>query len=801
MDTREILTRFKGGTLRREHAVALLGGAPAPPAAPPAAPSARPGPAARPAAADHAPPPGPGAGGGVEPCAVVGMQGRFPYADDLDAFWRHALEPRTPTAAPPRGGDRFADGTREFDAGLLALFGLDAAGAAALDPRERLLARSAWQTLESAGYAGARTDRLTGPDRTGRSIGVYLAAGPAGSTPGEHTPGEHLPGGPGPAGRLSRLLDLRGPSLSVDTGASSFLTALHLALGALRAGECEAALAGAVELPPRPAPHPPHTRTGTTGSDPGTTGTTGTTGTDPGSGAGTGAGTSGADTAAGAEGGGVDGGGAGGGGGGVVVVLLKPLAAARAAGDRVYAVIRAGAAGHPGRLGAEPHHARLVDRALAAAGLPGTAADPHGPGTGPRPPKTAAPTQPDGLPCPGGPDAGPVAPGAGPRALGIAVRESAGTAADPAGDTGVVAGAAALARAVGQLRHATLLPAPGRAAPAGWEPVCRDDGTTVPRRALVSVSGPPAADAVLVVEEAPPAPRPPARPGPPRPAHHSAPAELVLLSAATPRQLAATAGRFARWLAGPDHHGGPAGADLAAIAHELRLGRAVLRCRLAVVAHTVTGLAAQLAAFAESPGPGRHPAGVRSADLRDAGEPLLLDGLAETRAYLAALWQAGRLEQLTRLWLAGADICAVLPAHPGPAVIELPPTALQPQPQPESGSGSGPRSPSRREPERASGPAPRSHSQPESGPRSHSQPGAQSPSQSQSQSQSQVRSRSQVPSRSQHGSQARPVESEPGRAVGGAGVAPPHRGPGRAHPGTPTRQPPPPPPPSPRAPP
>ncbi|MFE2139553.1 beta-ketoacyl synthase N-terminal-like domain-containing protein, partial [Streptomyces sp. NPDC059466] len=207
------------------------------------------------------------------------MQGCFPHADDLDALWRHALEQHTPTASPPRGGDRFTDGTREFDAGLLALFGLDAAAAAGLDPRERLLARSAWQTLESAGYAGARADRLTGPDSAGRSIGVYIAAGPPAGLPDEHPPGEHMVdehmvgeymvgeymwGGAGAAGRLSRLLDLRGPSLSVDTGASSFLTALHLALGALRAGECEAALAGAVELPPRPAPahQPPPVRGG-----------------------------------------------------------------------------------------------------------------------------------------------------------------------------------------------------------------------------------------------------------------------------------------------------------------------------------------------------------------------------------------------------------------------------------------------------------------------------------------------------------------------------------------------------------
>ncbi|MFJ5273924.1 beta-ketoacyl synthase N-terminal-like domain-containing protein [Streptomyces sp. NPDC088358] len=693
MDTREILTRFKGGTLQREHAVALLGGA-----ASPAGTPARPGPAVRPAA-DREPPPGPGAGG-AEPCAVVGMQGCFPYADDLDAFWHHALEQHTPTASPPRGGDRFADGTREFDAGLLALFGPDTAGAAVLDSRERLLARSAWQTLESAGYAGARTDRLTGPDHAGRSVGVYLAAGPAGNTPTGHTPG-----GPGPAGRLSRLLDLRGPSLSVDTGASSFLTALHLALGALRAGECEAALAGAVELPPRPAHQPPHTGTGTG------------TGTD-------------ADAGADA---GVDAG-----GGGVVVVLLKPLSAARAAGDRVYAVIRAGAAGHPGRLGAVAHHARLVGRALATADLTAPAADPHGPGTGPRPHETASP--PPSAPAA---DPGPEGLGAdlvvadGLEALGIAVRESArtaGPAGDTGGDAGVVAGAAALARAVGQLRHATLLPGPGRAAPAVWEPARRDDGTPVPRRALVGVSGPPAADAVLVVEEAPPAHRPPARPGPPRPARHPAHAELVLLSAATPRQLAATAAQFARWLTGAAAHGGPPGADLAALAHELRLGRAALRCRLAVVAHTVTGLAAQLAAFAEPAGPGRHPAGVRSADLRDAGDPLLLDGLTETRAYVAALWQGGRLEQLTRLWLAGADICAVLPAHPGPAGIELPPSVLQPQPQLQ----------------------PELHTQPEP--------------------EAEVHARSQVRFRSQRGPQARPVESGPGTTASGAGVPAPDGG-------------------------
>ncbi|MFG3589856.1 beta-ketoacyl synthase N-terminal-like domain-containing protein [Streptomyces sp. NPDC047990] len=783
MDTREILTRFKSGTLRREHAVALLGGTPLPEAAGTPAqpgPAARPGDGTRPATdSDPAPTPAPapttatgpslglspgpgggaGGGGGVEACAVVGMEGCFPGAGDLDAWWRQALGQHARTAVPPWEEDRFANGAGEFGEGLLALFGLDAAGAARLDGRERLLARSAWQMLESAGYAGARTDRLTGPDNAGRGIGVYVAAGPAG-TLGGSVPGAHLPGGAGAAGRLSRLLDLRGPSLSVDTGASSFLTALHLALAGLRAGECEAALAGAVELPPHPHPqlHAPHTH--------------------PRGPAGAGAGL---------------GGGEGVRGGGVVVVLLKPLAAARAAGDRVYAVIRAGAAGHPGRLGAVAHHARLVGRALAAAGLPVPAAAPHGPDGDPWPPESAAPP---GLPAVPGSAGGddPAASRDALQALGIAVRETVRTAPDPAepvnpaesvdlvGGTGVLAAAVALARAVGQVRHATLLPGPDRTAPAVWEQVRRDDGTTVPRRALVGVSAPPAADAVLVVEEAPRAHRPPAPAHPPARTHRPASAELVLLSAATPRQLAATAARLARWLSGAAHHGGPGGADLAAVAHELRLGRAALRCRLAVVAHTVPGLAAHLAAFAESAGPGRHPAGVHSADLRDAGEPLLLDGLAETRAYLAALWQGGHLEQLTRLWLAGADICAVLPAHPGPADIELPPTVLQPEPEPEPASG--PELEPESESESELEPGPESESEPESESGPGSEQGAESGSgpgpgarpaprpwpgprpRSRSGADSAVRSVSRP--QSQHGPQDRPVEPAPGAAGPGA---------------------------------
>jgi hypothetical protein len=673
MDTREILTRFKGGTLRREHAVALLAGT-SPAVAPPVV--------ALPVAADREPLPvpvpgagpgsvpgtgvgvGDGAGAGV-PCAVVGIQGRFPQAGDLEAFWRNGLQGRIAEAALP-GGRRsvcagwrghFLDGVEEFDPDL---FGLAARQAAGLDLQERLLAQSAWQTLESAGYAGARLERLTAPDGTARSVGVYAALGPAGGAlpPAGHRHTAPPASRPGPAARLSRLLDLRGPSLSVDSGDSSFLTALHLALGALRAGECAAALVGAVELRLHPACQRP------------------------------------------------------GAGEGVAAVLLKPLAAARADGDRVHAVIRSSAVGHPGRAAPGPQHGRLVGRALAAAGLRPLGTGPQSPDAGPQ-----------------GPDAGGQSevPDAGLEAVGVALEESSRTVAALVGDAGAVTGAAALVRAVGQLRHAVLLAGPDRPAPAAWEPVRRDDGTVLPRRALVSVPGPAApagptdavgpadtvdaadgsdatdgtddadgADggegvgAVLVVEEAPAVSRAPARTGPPP---GTRPAELVLLSAATPAHLAATAGRLAARLSdgGGGGDGGPAAPDLAALAHELRLGRAVLRCRLAVTVRTVAELADALAGFAAHPGPGTGPAGVRSADLRGAAGPPLIEGLEETRAYVAALWQGGRLEQLTRLWLAGADVCAVLPAHPGPAAVELPATVLRPRPlEPGPGTDGAP---------------------------------------------------------------------------------------------------------------
>ncbi|TXS06495.1 hypothetical protein EAO73_10610 [Streptomyces sp. col6] len=490
MDNREILTRFKSGALDRQQVLALLTGngqasaAPAPSRAPTA-----PVPSQAPAPVEPPPP--------AEGFAVVAVDCAFPGAAAGTAgFWEAALG-----AAPAGTGD-----TAAFDPALLRI-GREQADA--LHPEERLLLHRAHQALEGAGYAGARLDALTGPDGEHRAVGVFTA------TARPHT-----------SALLSRVLDLHGPSRNTDTGGSSFLTAVHQALGALRTGECAAALvAGGNERE------------------------------------------------------------------GVAVLLLKPSAAARAAGDRVHAVLTASAAGHPGRGTSAALRERLRQRVPAT--VPGL--------------------------------------------------EEEGT------------GAVALVRAVLQLRHGVLLPGPGRERPGPW-PVG-------PRTALAGVYEDDAPYAAVALREPPPAP--------PEPAEEDGP-HLVLLSAPTPRHLAATAVRLADWLTSFEQAPGPG-----AVARELRTGRAVHACRLAVVVHDTAELAGALAAFARGD-TASGPRPVRHADLREAGEPLLADGLPETRDYVAALWRGRRFEQLTRLWLAGADAPAGDRTGPPAPVLELPTSAPLP---------------------------------------------------------------------------------------------------------------------------
>ncbi|WP_369193153.1 polyketide synthase [Streptomyces djakartensis] len=247
MDEREILTRFKAGTLDRAQATRLLGGAAAP--KPPERPRTA-------VPAPHGPPATDGR------YAVVGLAGRYPLADDPHALFENlsagrdtarsapAGRPGPPVLAPGRRG-HFLDGVAQFDA---EFFGLTPDEGALLDPQARLLLESAWLALEDAGCTGARLDALTGPGGAPRAVGFFagvssadyalLAAEGWGRGLREMPRGSHgsLPG------RLAAMLGLSGPGQAVDTGACSALTAVHLAVASLERGECAAAVAGGAEL-------------------------------------------------------------------------------------------------------------------------------------------------------------------------------------------------------------------------------------------------------------------------------------------------------------------------------------------------------------------------------------------------------------------------------------------------------------------------------------------------------------------------------------------------------------------------
>ncbi|MCK6525712.1 type I polyketide synthase, partial [Myxococcota bacterium] len=151
-------------------------------------------------------------------------------------------------AAPNRSTCRRAgilQGIDQFDP---AFFGLSSREADHMLPEQRLFLEQAWRAMEDAG--------VSGPRASAGSTGVYV-----GVIPNEYVHSGMLRDGLRVEGnmatgnglsivanRVSYLLDLRGPSLPVDTACSSALVAVHLAVMSLRAGECDLALAGGVNV-------------------------------------------------------------------------------------------------------------------------------------------------------------------------------------------------------------------------------------------------------------------------------------------------------------------------------------------------------------------------------------------------------------------------------------------------------------------------------------------------------------------------------------------------------------------------
>jgi phthiocerol/phenolphthiocerol synthesis type-I polyketide synthase E len=483
-----------------------------------------------------------------EAVAVVGMACRFPGAPDVETFWRNLrdgvesisrfspaqlLAAGAPPAAVrdpeyvPAGG---ALGEIErFDA---EFFGCTPREAALLDPQQRLFLECAWEALEAAGcdterfpgrvavFGGVglstyRLRNLAGQDDDARSSTRFLVE--------LGTDKDYV------ASRTSYKLDLRGPSMTVQTACSTSLVAVQLACQSLLLRQTDVALAGAASVSvPEEAGYwyeeggilspDGHCRAFDAAAQ----------GTVPGSGAG--------------------------------MIVLKRLADALADGDRVRAVIRAVAVNNDGSAKAGytapgvEGQAEVIAEAHALAGVDPrsiTYVEAHGTGT---------------------PVGDPIEVRALTRAfrLGTADRGfcALGSVKSNVGHLDTAAGVAGLIKAVLALEHGEIPPTLHFRRP---NPACEleaspffvnaelrpwpSDGT--PRRAGVSSFGIGGTNVHVVLEEAPPRPAVPGG----RSSHL-----LVLSARSQPALDRASAALAAHLRAHPEH-------DLADVAHTLQAGR------------------------------------------------------------------------------------------------------------------------------------------------------------------------------------------------------------------------------------
>ncbi len=202
--------------------------------------------------------------GGV---AVVGMAGRFPGCGDIDGLWRvlrdgwEAISFLSDDELTAAGEDPavLAESNYVKAAGVLAdidkfdagFFGFSPKEAALLDPQQRIFLECAWAALEHAGYS---------PKAYGGSIGVYAGTGWNGyflfhvashrTLLRPETRHQALLGNEKDnlALRVSYKLDLKGPSLTVQTGCSTSLVTAALAFHGLLSYQCDMALAGGVSI-------------------------------------------------------------------------------------------------------------------------------------------------------------------------------------------------------------------------------------------------------------------------------------------------------------------------------------------------------------------------------------------------------------------------------------------------------------------------------------------------------------------------------------------------------------------------
>jgi acyl transferase domain-containing protein/enoyl-CoA hydratase/carnithine racemase/aryl carrier-like protein len=516
-----------------------------------------------------------------ERIAIIGLSGRYPEAVNIEAYWRNLRDGRDCIVEVPGNrwdwrnyysSDRttsgrhfskwggFIEGVDEFDP---LFFNIPPREAKYIDPQERLFLQHVWMAIEDAGYTRASLQLPDARDLSGQA-GVYV-----GVMYGEYqllsaaSNAEELRMGftgylASIANRVSYVLDVHGPSMTIDTMCSSSLTAIHLACQDLRQGRTSVAIAGGVNVTIHPNKYlalsagqfissDGHCQSFGEGGD----------GYIPGEGVG--------------------------------VVVLKRLSDAERDGDQIYGVIRGSALNHGGKTNGytvpNPQaQASAIRRALRESQTDArhvSYIEAHGTGT-----KLGDPIE--------------------IAALSRAFRDQTdetefcliGSAKSNIGHCESAAGIAGLTKVLLQMKHRQIVPSlhseqlnphidfeksPFRVNQTlrAWDaPVV--DGRSVPRIAGISSFGAGGSNAHMVIEEYVAAERP-----------AQAEAEvLIVLSARTGEQLRQKAADLLAYLREEG-----SSVDLAAVSYTLQVGREAMDERLALVVNSAEELVQRLQAY------------------------------------------------------------------------------------------------------------------------------------------------------------------------------------------------------------
>ncbi|MFB2772370.1 SDR family NAD(P)-dependent oxidoreductase [Pelatocladus sp. BLCC-F211] len=201
----------------------------------------------------------------IEGIAIIGMAGRFPGAKNIETFWQN-LQNGIESIKILTDEELIASGVNltsindhnyvklsgvleDIDLFDAAFFDINPKDAEITDPQHRLFLECAWEALENAGYDSTKYESRIGV-YAGASLNNYLSFDLQDDQLGSAELYQKLIGNDKDflSTRVSYKLNLKGPSITVQTACSTSLVATTLAYQSLQSYQCDIALAGGVSI-------------------------------------------------------------------------------------------------------------------------------------------------------------------------------------------------------------------------------------------------------------------------------------------------------------------------------------------------------------------------------------------------------------------------------------------------------------------------------------------------------------------------------------------------------------------------